>query len=260
MSDAQQALQRLEAPPPEATSSAVLAIISRAAADNAVDVDKMERLLAMHERILARDAEMAFNLAMREAQSKMPQLKKDARNPQTNSLYTRLETLNRAAVPIYTAHGFSLSFGTAESPLPEHRRITCRVSHCAGHSQNCFLDLPLDMVGLKGSPNKTAIHGYGSTISYGRRYLTMMIFNISTGEDVDGNAESGSEEVLVGVKAILWKLLLKHSKVHAGQTWKDARQFFVDEMMLDPDQAVPENDAAGMRKLLAAANKKLEGK
>jgi hypothetical protein len=37
--------------------TSLLEVISRAASDPTVDIEKMERLMAMHERITARDAE-----------------------------------------------------------------------------------------------------------------------------------------------------------------------------------------------------------
>ena len=41
----------------------------------------------------------------------------------------------------------------------------------------------------------TQIHGEGSAIAYGRRYLTCMIFNIPTGDDDDGVAGGGIEHI-----------------------------------------------------------------
>ena len=40
-------------------SNNVLAVISRAATDKDVDISKMERLLDMQERVMAKEAEMA---------------------------------------------------------------------------------------------------------------------------------------------------------------------------------------------------------
>lgn len=174
--------------PVEAATS-ILSVIERAARSPDVDVEKMERLFALQERIVAREAETAFNAAMQAAQSEMPRIKRDAENRQTQSLYARLESVNQKVVPIYTKHGFSLSFGSADCPLEGHIRITCLVSHSAGHSRTYQCDVPLDLTGMKGTQNKTATHAFGSTMSYGRRYLTLLIFNISlTNEDTDGNA------------------------------------------------------------------------
>ena len=56
------------------------------------------------------------------------------------------------------------------------------------------IDLPLDNVGTKGTVNKTGVQATGSTNAYGRRYLVLMIFNVSTeDEDNDGNDERKAE-------------------------------------------------------------------
>ena len=45
-------------------AAALIQVISKAASDPTVDVNKLERLMEMHERITAREAEKAFNVAM----------------------------------------------------------------------------------------------------------------------------------------------------------------------------------------------------
>ena len=40
----------------------------------------------------------------------------------------------------------------------------------------------------------TQVHGVGSAFSYGRRYLTCLVFNIPTGDDDDGNAAGSREQ------------------------------------------------------------------
>jgi len=173
---------------PQSEATALIQAIERAALNPAVDVDKMERLFALQERMMARNAEMAFTEAMRSAQAEMPKIYRNKENKQTNSYYADLEKVAEAAVPIYTKHGFALSYGQADCPIADHIRITCRISHNAGHSRNEHADVPLDLAGLKGNANKTPTHAFGSTVSYGRRYLVVMIFNITlTNEDNDGN-------------------------------------------------------------------------
>lgn len=168
-------------------AASIMEVIGRAASDPNTDVDKLERLLGMYERITAREAEVAFNESLKAAQAEMPQIKRDAKNDQTNSRYARLETVSQAMDPIITKHGFALSFGTAESPLPGHYRITCTLSHEAGHSRDYHADVPADLTGMKGTQNKTATHAFGSTMSYGRRYLKLMMFDVALTDD-DGNA------------------------------------------------------------------------
>jgi hypothetical protein len=78
-----------------------------------------------------------------------------------------------------------MSFGTADSAIKGHYRVTCEVTHCDGHSKHYHVDMPSETAGFKGTANKTATHAFSSAMSYGRRYLTLLIFNIAT-EDDDG--------------------------------------------------------------------------
>lgn len=176
-------------------SGSLLTLISRAASDPSVDLDKMERLMAMHERIVARNAETAFNEAMSLAQSEMGRVSADATNPQTHSRYASYAKLDAVLRPIYSHHGFSLSFDEADSPKPEHVRVVCHVSHKGGHTRTYHKDMPADGKGAKGGDVMTKTHATGAAQSYGMRYLLKGIFNVAVGEDDrDGNTDKRQEE------------------------------------------------------------------
>lgn len=156
-----------------------------------VDIDKVERLLIMRERIATQEKQEAFNCAMRDAQAQMRPISADAENPQTRSRYATYSKLDLAVRPIYTDCGFSLSFDTGEGAPEAHVRILCYVSHSGGHTRTYKIDMPSDGKGAKGNDVMTKAHASGSAISYGMRYLLKMIFNIAVGEDDDdGNAAS----------------------------------------------------------------------
>jgi hypothetical protein len=174
-----------------ADAATLMEVISRAAKDPGVDVDKLERLMQMAERLQTRSAEQAFNLAMKDCQAEMPRILKNKKNTHTSSTYADLDAVIKAITPIYTKHGFGLSFGTADGAPADHYRVTCLVSHEAGFSREYHADIPADTKGAKGNDTKTATHGFGSSMSYGRRYLTLLIFNISTTDD-DGNSATGT--------------------------------------------------------------------
>lgn len=165
----------------------ILNVIARAASDPKTDVDKLERLLAMQERVLQRAAEQSFNVAMREAQEEMGPVLKNRENKETRSTYADLEQVSKLMDPFIHKHGFSMSFGTADCPYPNHYRVTCDVSHTGGFSKPYQADVPIDNTGPKGSQNKTLTHGFGSALSYGRRYLKLLIFDVATTDD-DGRA------------------------------------------------------------------------
>lgn len=187
--------------PTQNEASAIIQVIERAAMNPDVDIDKMERLLQMQERILDRNAEQGFNQAMSKAQTDMRPVVRDASNEQTRSRYARLETIDRQIRPVYTNCGFSLSFGTDDCPLEGHIRITCDVSHTGGHSKRYKADMPLDMNGMKGNQNKTATHAHGSTMSYGRRYLTLMIFNVAMAQEDDDGAAATQHRAVTPFQA-----------------------------------------------------------
>ncbi len=170
---------------------AFLAMIERAARDPSIDVDKLDRLLQMRERENARVAEQAFNAALADAQTEMHPVAADSDNPQTRSRYASYAALDRAVRPIYTRHGFALSFNTADAAGPEQARILCDVCHAGGHTRRFHVDMPVDGKGARGGDVMTKTHAMGSGISYGMRYLLRMIFNLAIDQDDDGNAAGG---------------------------------------------------------------------
>lgn len=171
----------------------LLAVIERAVRDPSVDIDKMERLLAMQERVMSETARREFNAALRAAKSEIKPVLRNKTNDQTNSRYADLEAVSDTIDPIIDRHGFAPTFGTGTTELAGHYRITCDLLHEGGHERHYFADVPIDIAGIKGTKNKTDTHGFGSTMSYGRRYLKMLIFDVSTTDD-DGNAASSGDK------------------------------------------------------------------
>lgn len=179
----------------EEEATTLLAVISRAARDPDTDVGKMERLMAMYERVEARRSETEFNDAMTAAQSEMGRISADATNPQTRSQYATYGRIDSVLRPIYTNHGFALSFDTGSDGPADHVRVVCHVSHRAGHTRTYHADMPSDGKGAKGGDVMTKTHAAGSAVSYGMRYLLKMIFNVAIGEeDDDGNKATKKRE------------------------------------------------------------------
>lgn len=172
----------------QAHTANMLAAIESAALNPNVDVEKMNRLLDMYERIAKQNAMAEYNAAMSKAQSEMTRVAADAENSQTHSRYATYAALDRVLRPIYTSHGFSLSFGTEDSPKEEHIRVTCTVMHASGHREVRHVDMPSDGKGAKGGDVMTKTHAAYSAGTYGMRRLLTMVFNVAVGQDDDGNA------------------------------------------------------------------------
>lgn len=179
-------------PIPQTEASAFVSMIERAARDPSVDMDKLERLLAMKERQETRAAEQAFAEAMAKAQAEMRAVAADANNPQTRSRYASYMALDRATRPIYTRHGFALSFNTDVGPTPDILIVGCSVMHAAGYTRHYSVPMPADGKGAKGGDVMTKTHATGAAMTYGQRYLLKMIFNIAVGDDTDGNEPAGT--------------------------------------------------------------------
>ena len=173
---------------PETPRESFLEMVERAARDPAVDVQKMATLMGMLETRQAREAERAFSDAMNQAQSEMRPVSQDASNPQTRSKYASYAALDNALRPTYARHGFALSFDTADGAPEGCVRVVCKVSHRDGHAERPHLDMPNDGKGAKGGDVMTKTHATMSAVSYARRGLLKMVFNIAEGEfDDDGN-------------------------------------------------------------------------
>lgn len=170
---------------PQAQTMALVSVIERAAYSKDVDVEKMERLLAMQERILARDAVMQFNTAMAEMQSELPEITEKGKirvNNQVRSTYATFEDINDAVKPILQRHGFAMTFRTEVKD--NQITVTGVLMHRAGHREETSLPLPSDTSG-----SKNTVQAIGSSVHYGKRYVMSALLNITTrGEDDDGQA------------------------------------------------------------------------
>lgn len=175
--------------------SNMLEVIARAASDPTVDIEKLERLLALKERMDQQQAEGEFNAAMSRVQAQMGRIGTDKANKQTNSEYATYGKLDKVLRPLYTAEGFGLSFGTDPLEVESMVRVTCHVTK-GSYTRKYLIDMPSDGKGAKGNDVMTKTHATGSATQYGMRYLLKMIFNVAIGdEDDDGNAADGLDSV-----------------------------------------------------------------
>lgn len=167
----------------------MIAVIESASINPEVNPEKMRQLLDVQMTIMDRQAKIEFDQAMAECQSEMSNLRilKEADNQQTRSSYAKHESICAAIKPVYTKHGFRLSFSEGKSETEGEIRVNCNVTHRQGHAEHYWIDLPTDSAGIQGKVNKTPVHAKGSTFSYGRRYLTLMIFDLATYDDNDAN-------------------------------------------------------------------------
>lgn len=184
---------------PKAESDSLVLMFERLATNPAVDVEKLERLIQMQERIMDRNARAAFDAAFAEMQSEIPEISEKgeilSRSGGVQSTYARNEDIQRALRPILKKFGFALSFRT-EWPDEKHVRIVGILSHRDGHSRESQFLSQAD-----NSGSKNDVQALGSAVSYGHRYTTKDLLNItSRGEDDDaeGSAPKKAPEAPAG--------------------------------------------------------------
>lgn len=190
-------------------SSGILSVIERAVRDPSVDIDKMERLFALQERVLERSAKATFTAAKVAMAPRLPAIdqrgriiirdKGDSKKIIQETPFARFEDIHEAVMPILTEEGFDLAFRNGMAPDGKVR-VTTVLSHVGGHSEETYFDLPHDSSG-----SKNAVQAIGSSTSYARRYGVVSILNLRVaGEDDNGaeasNMRAGGEEPLPRAK------------------------------------------------------------
>lgn len=209
--------QRRQNVAPISSDNSIMAVISRAAADPSCDIDKLERLMAMHERMQARDAQAEFNAAMAAMQSDIPSIAERGAivvNGQKRSDYATFEDINDVIKPIMQVHGFAITFKVEN--VAAGLSVTGILMHRAGHRESTTMLLPLDTSG-----SKNAVQAVGSSTSYGKRYVMSALLNLTTrGEDDDGHAAVPSATVTtiqaLQLQALLDKCSDKAKEAFAG--------------------------------------------
>lgn len=167
------------------------------ARDQTADLTKMRELITLvHEQ--------KVNSVIALAKPEMPVIVADSFNTHTKSKWARLEKVSAALDPIMRRHHLTITWGMADSPMPDHYRVIGDLVWTpqpgVSYVKKYFLDVPSDAAGPKGGGTKSPVQGIGSAISYARRYLKLMMFDITIArEDTDGQGEVetvGSDELV----------------------------------------------------------------
>jgi hypothetical protein len=173
---------------PAAETDSLLNLIERAARDPNVDIDKMERLFGMRERMQAQASKTSYLAALAVLQAALPAVERKGTG-HNQKKYARFEDfIETIKDPMKSCH-FSLSFRIKQEAAL--LRIVGVLGHKDGHQEETELALPAD-----NSGNKNAVQALGSSISYGKRYVGMTLLGIATeDEDDDGKAAGGKERI-----------------------------------------------------------------
>lgn len=174
-------------------------------------VEVLERLTALMERQMDRQAEQALNQAMLAVQRHLDEHPIPARGQVvvsktgTKKPYPLLEDVQRALAPVCAEHGLSYSFDTEATG--KGFTVITRVAHVMGATRETRTTLPLDQSGSKND-----VQGVGSTESYGMRYGLIKAFGLArylhdddgagTGRVVDPETEKLTDRQVADLEAL----------------------------------------------------------
>lgn len=168
----------------------VMGIIERLASDPNFDTAKLEKLIELHERTQANMARAEFFAAFAEMQAEIPAIERKGRGDK-GARYAKDEDIQAVLRPILQRHGFMLSFATSFLDGGK-MSILGKLAHKAGHVETSEFVSAADTSG-----SKNAIQALGSTQTYGKRYTTIALLNLTgTDEHVDDDgAATGRSQV-----------------------------------------------------------------
>lgn len=159
--------------------------ITQAISQN-LDIDKLERLLAMKERWDKDQARKAFFEALSSFQAECPDLRKTKpvsynKTDAPAYYYAPLSDIDRQIKALLNKHGLTKRFEIVQEG-EKIKGVTCVVTHFLGHSESTTVPTIADTSG-----GKNAIQAIGSGVQYGQRYSLIAALGITTADqDIDG--------------------------------------------------------------------------
>jgi hypothetical protein len=166
-------------------------------------MDVVNKILEQQRWVIQHREEEEFNAALRRIQDELKAIPKRGENKETHSMYATATDVDAAIQSLIKKERMTLSFVPRPSEKPEMVLIVGILS-LGAYSKEYPLEMPADGKGAKGGGVMSRTHATGSAITYGKRYLKNMIFDLTFKEkDDDGNAaghETLGDEEFIALK------------------------------------------------------------
>jgi hypothetical protein len=167
----------------------------RLAIERGVDVEVLERLVALQERVTERNARSAFFEAVAAFQEACPEINKskDAKikSKRTGSefgySFSPLEEITRTIRPHLRNHGLSYSWDVKRGD--GGLDVVCVLRHIDGHEERASFPVPVESDGRMSSAQAN-----GAAMTYGKRQSLTAVLGLTTA-DVDDDARRRESEL-----------------------------------------------------------------
>lgn len=207
--------------PERAAAPTPMEMIAAIARDPSIPIDRISALIALQERMEARESEKEFNRDFAAAMLEMPRVAKRGAKKMGDKgtiMYATYDDVDAAVRAVETRHGFARSFSLRAGDKAGSI-MTLRLTHRSGHSITSERFCRPDP-----GPGRNDIQAEGSGESYGRRYLTLAMWNVVTvGADDDGDsADPISEEQALKLREMLDYLAMTPKQMEGFWRWAAA--------------------------------------
>lgn len=170
------------------TPMEMIQVAFEAAINQGGALEVIDRILEQQKWMIQHDEEERFNAALQRIQRDMQSIPKSGWNPDTQSKFPTAEDIDKGLRQFIDREGMTLNFEPGDSASPDEVMIV-GVLALGAYSRRYPLPMPADGKGPKGGGVMSRTHATGSAITYGKRYLKNLIFDLRFKEkDDDGNA------------------------------------------------------------------------
>lgn len=153
-------------------------------ASKGADLDTLKQFMELQERYEANEARKAYNAAVAEFKKNPPDIIKDKKNNQYNSMYATLANLVNNGSAALAPYGLTVDWKIDQEKMPQIK-VTCILKHALGHSES---------VSITGLPDesgaKNKLQQIKSTITYLKGETFQCVTGITARDcpgDNDGN-------------------------------------------------------------------------
>ena len=171
--------------------------IERFVLDPRVDVEKLERVIALQERARSEDSRVSYFAALARLQALLPKIGKRGTihmkgGTKVRNRYAKMgDDILPVIKPLMAEHGFSIRWRTGFFVEDGKRmiRVIGILSHELGWSEESSFEAPPD-----AHDSRNHVQSLGSTISYGHRYTMVDLLNLEMADDAtddDGQSAHG---------------------------------------------------------------------
>lgn len=162
-------------------------------------LEVVDRILAQQKAMMDYKDREAFQAALRRIQDELRPIVKKGENRETSSKYATAGAIDEAIGSLLKRERMTLSF----EPRPSDKAdmvFVVGILSLGAYSKEYPLEMPADGKGAKGGGVMSRTHATGSAITYAKRYLKNMIFDLRFADkDDDGNAAArGENPKLIG--------------------------------------------------------------